>query len=122
MSQVILEPLGGAMHRIGDADLALRIPDVKWSYFCLGLWPDAADDEANVGWARGLAAAMKPFALASPYPNFVSPDEGQARLREGYGEEKYARLAELKRRYDPDNVFRLNQNIAPAGYRPVAAS
>ena len=122
MSQVILEPLGGAMHRIGDADLALRIPDVKWSYFCLGLWPDAADDEANVGWARGLATAMKPFALASPYPNFVSPDEGQARLREGYGEEKYARLAELKRRYDPDNVFRLNQNIAPAGYRPVAAS
>jgi FAD/FMN-containing dehydrogenase len=115
MSQVILEPLGGAMHRIGDGDLSLRIPDAKWSYFCLGLWPDAADDEANVAWARGLAAAMKPHALESPYPNFVSPDEGQARLVEGYGEEKYARLAQLKRRYDPDNVFRLNQNIAPAG-------
>jgi FAD/FMN-containing dehydrogenase len=114
MTQVILEPLGGEMMRIGDADLALNLPDAKWSYFCLALWPDPADDDANVAWARGLAEAMRPHALGSPYPNFVAVDEGQERLAAAYGPEKYARLAELKRRYDPDNVFRLNQNIAPA--------
>ena len=114
MTQVILEPLGGEMMRLGDADLALNLPAAKWSYFCLAMWPDAADDEANVAWARGLAEAMRPHAVGSPYPNFVAPDEGQARLAAAYGPEKYGRLAELKRRYDPDNVFRLNQNIAPA--------
>jgi hypothetical protein len=114
MTQVILGPLGGEMMRIGNADMALNVPDAKWSYFCLAMWPDPADDDRNVAWARGLAEAMRPHALGSPYPNFVAPDEGQGRLAEAFGPEKYARLAELKRRYDPDNLFRLNQNIAPA--------
>jgi hypothetical protein len=57
---------------------------------------------------------MRPFGLGTALPNFIEPDEGLARLRASYGEDKYARLVELKEKWDPDNVFRLNQNIAPA--------
>jgi hypothetical protein len=67
MTQVILDPLGGEMPRIGDADLALNLPRAKWSYFCLALWPDPAGDDANVAWAGGLAEAMRPHAVGSPY-------------------------------------------------------
>jgi FAD/FMN-containing dehydrogenase len=114
MTQVILAPFGGAMDRIDRSSMALEVPAAKWAYFCLGMWPKELADEPNVAWARGFAAAMEPYVTGAAFPNFIAEDEGEARLVSGYGPEKYARLRELKRRYDPDNVFRLNQNIRPA--------
>ena len=74
-------------------------------------WQDAAVDDACVAWARAFYAASAPFASGGAYVNFMTGDEA-ARIPAAYGE-NYARLVDLKRRFDPDNVFRTNQNIAP---------
>ena len=78
------------------------------------MWMDPAEDDQNRDWARGFAQSMKPYEVGTPYPNFIAADEGSARLRSSYGPEKYERLVALKRQWDPDNLFRLNQNIDPA--------
>ena len=111
--QLILCPLGGAVSRSATADIALSVVDAPWLYFCLSMWTDPAEDERNIAWARRLAASMRDIGVGTTVANFVAEDEA-GRLRASYGEEKYARLAELKRRWDPDNLFRLNQNIRPA--------
>ena len=114
--ELILAPMGGEVSRMDSSALALNVPDARWAYFCLGMWMDPGEDERNIAWVRGFSEAMRPFGLdTAAYPNFVGPDEGEARLRATYGEAKYARLVELKNKWDPENVFRLNQNIAPAG-------
>jgi FAD/FMN-containing dehydrogenase len=113
-AQIILGPMGGAVGR-SNGDMAITTPDAKWAYFCLTMWMDPSEDDDNIAWTRGFAEAMKPFGLGqAAFPNFISADEGADRLRGSYGPEKYARLVELKRRWDPDNVFQLNQNINPA--------
>jgi hypothetical protein len=113
--QVIFAPMGAAVSRMDFDALALNVPDAKWAYFCLGMWMDPAEDDRNIAWVRGFSEAMQAFGLGtSAYPNFVGPDQGLALLRAAYGEDKYERLVELKSKWDPENVFRLNQNIAPA--------
>jgi FAD/FMN-containing dehydrogenase len=67
-----------------------------------------------VRWTRECFAALEPSAAGRAYVNFIA-DEGRARVRAAYGEERYARLEALERRYDPQNVFRLNANIDPSG-------
>jgi FAD/FMN-containing dehydrogenase len=109
--QLILGPLGGALARSDNSAMALNIPAEPWLFFCLSLWMDPAEDDPNTNWARGFAEAMRPFGVGEAMPNFIAADEGAARLRTSYGEEKFARLVELKRHWDPDNLFRLNQNI-----------
>jgi len=79
------------------------------------MWMDPEQDPANIAFARGFAEAMKAFGVGGTYPNFIEPDEGVARLKESFGPDKYARLVALKQEWDPDNVFRLNQNISPNG-------
>ena len=113
--QLILAPQGGAMSRTNGDAMALNAPDAPWAYFCLSMWMDPAEDDQNRDWARGFAQAMKSYEVGTPYPNFIAADEGNARLRSSYGPEKYERLLALKRQWDPDNLFRLNQNIDPAG-------
>ena len=78
------------------------------------MWMDPAEDEQNRAWTRGFHDAMQRFGLNMALPNFIQADEGDMRLRDIYGEEKYARLLELKKKWDPDNLFRLNQNIDPS--------
>ena len=85
-----------------------------WNLHILSMWEDPADAERQVTWTRELHAAMRPHATGGAYLNFIG-NEGNARVRAAFGDEKYARLAALKRRYDPDNVFHLNQNIPPEG-------
>jgi FAD/FMN-containing dehydrogenase len=114
MTQVVFEPLGGAMDRMDRSSMALSVPDAPWAYHCLGLWPDAMPDEPNVEWVRAFSEVMKPFAIGAAYPNFVADDEGTERLISAYGPEKYGRLVALKDRYDPGNLFALNQNIPPS--------
>ena len=105
--------MGGAVGRTDSGTRALTIPDAPWAYFCLAMWMDPAEDDRNTAWARGFAEAMRSFGVGTALPNFIEPDEGVARLRASYGEDKYAQLVELKHKWDPDNVFQLNQNIAP---------
>jgi len=77
-----------------------------------GVWLPGEDREPPVRWVRELYDALEPDAYGRAYVNFMG-DESQDRVRAAYGPQKYARLAELKGRFDPDNVFRLNQNIHP---------
>ena len=111
--QLILAPQGGAMGRTNGNDVALNAPDAPWAYFCLSMWMDPSEDDQNRDWARGFAEAMRAYEVGTPYPNFIAADEGSARLRSSYGPEKYERLVALKRQWDPNNLFRLNQNIDP---------
>jgi FAD/FMN-containing dehydrogenase len=83
-----------------------------------GYWPDAADDDARTAFVKGFAADMAPHAAGAQYVNFLghegSESEARASALSVYGPEKLARLTALKRRYDPDNLFRLNHNIPPS--------
>ena len=115
LTQLLLEPLGGAISRVGEHDTALGRRDVSWCYHALTMWmePDQEAADRHIGWARELSAAMAPETTAGVYLNFIS-DEGADRVRAAYGPEKYARLVAVKNEYDPDNLFHLNQNIAPS--------
>ena len=110
--QLILGPMGGALDRRDSSSMALELPHQPWLFFCLSLWMDPAEDDQNTAWARGYAEAMRPFGVDQAPPNFIAGDEPPSRMRASFGEEKYGKLVELKRRWDPDNLFRLNQNIA----------
>lgn len=116
MAQLLLEPMGGAIGRLGENDTALGRRDVAWCYHALGMWmePDDASTQAHTAWARGLAADLEPHTTRGVYLNFTS-DVGDDRVRSTYGDAKYDRLVALKDRYDPGNLFRLNQNIRPSG-------
>jgi FAD/FMN-containing dehydrogenase len=113
--QLILAPMGAAMSRTDGDAMALSVEAGNWTYFCLAMWMDPSEDKRNVAWARGFHEAMRRFGVGTARPNFIEPDEGAARLRASYGDDKYERLVALKRRWDPHNIFRLNQNIVPSG-------
>jgi FAD/FMN-containing dehydrogenase len=113
-TQLIFAPLGGAVARTDRRTMALNLPDAKWCYFCLAMWWDEAETEHEIAWARSFMETMRPWAANKAPPNFISADEGAERLRASYGDEKFERLVALKDRYDPDNVFALNQNIPPS--------
>jgi FAD/FMN-containing dehydrogenase len=114
-AQVILAPMGGAVARTDNSALALTVPDAPWAYFALTMWMDPAEDEQNKAWTRAFHDEMQAFGINMAMPNFIAADEDKTRLHDIYGEEKLGRLVELKKEWDPDNLFRLNQNISPAG-------
>ncbi len=111
-SQSLIVPWGGAVKRLGGDRTPMQQRDARWVVHPFGLWDDPADDERVIGWARGFRDDIARFASGGTYLNFMG-DEGEDRVRAAYGEEKYARLTQIKARYDPDNVFRGNQNIRP---------
>lgn len=123
MVQLLLEPMGGAIRRVDTSKTALGVRDAPWCYHALALWqePDEQTARAHVDWARELARDLAPHTTSGVYLNFTS-DVGEDRVRDMYGPERYARLVELKDRYDPTNVFHLNQNIQPSGSVPAAAA
>ena len=111
-SSVTIEHLGGAVRRIGEADTAYTHRDAAYDFVITSVWDDPRADDANVRWARDLFAALEPYARESVYVNYLG-EEGEDRVRLAYGAAKYDRLVALKNRYDPTNLFRLNQNIRP---------
>lgn len=111
-SQSILVPWGGAVAQAGAAQTPMAKRDAAWVVHPFGLWEEAADDEAAIGWARGMSAAMKPFASGGVYLNFTGA-EGADRVRAAFGD-SYDRLARVKAAYDPGNFFRFNPNVEPA--------
>jgi FAD/FMN-containing dehydrogenase len=117
MVQLIVEPMGGAVSRVGADDMALGGRDAKWVFHAISQWMDPADDEAHIAWPKALAEDMKPHTTTGVYLNFTS-DADEERVRKTYGPERYARLVALKDKYDPNNLFRLNQNIRPSNGTP----
>lgn len=114
VSQVIVVPGGGAVARVAEEATAFGERQAPFNIHYLSIWPDPADDDANIAHTRTLAAAMKPWTSGGVYLNFIG-DEGQERVESSFGETKLARLRAIKGVWDPENVFRHNQNIAPTG-------
>ncbi|SFQ16947.1 FAD/FMN-containing dehydrogenase [Mesorhizobium sp. NFR06] len=114
-SAIAIEQFGGAVSRIGTDETAFNHRDARYNLLILGIWPGKADRDENVQWVRGLWDAMAPYSSGGVYVNYLGAvaDEGPERVAAAYGPEKYARLAALKNKYDPANLFRLNQNIWP---------
>ena len=107
LSHVFLQPLGGAMGRVGPDEVALNPPESPWAYHCLGLWPPVESlDPGNVEWVDGFAEAIAPFALDATFPSLISAEGGPDRPAAAYAEEGLRRLREVKARYDPGDVFR----------------
>jgi FAD/FMN-containing dehydrogenase len=110
--EIFFGAIGGATTRPAPGSAAYPHRDAKFVMNFHGRWEDPADDKLCIGWARDFFNATAPFASGGVYVNFLSADEGD-RVRSAYGP-NYDRLAEVKRKYDPDNLFRMNQNIEPA--------
>ncbi|MCG6659196.1 FAD-binding oxidoreductase [Halomonas campisalis] len=112
-SATLLFPLDGACRRVAEDATAFAFRDADFATAVGASWPDPADSERNIAWARAYYQALRPHSEAGGYVNFMSADDA-GRVRDNY-RQHYARLAAIKARHDPTNLFRLNQNIAPAG-------
>lgn len=110
-STVHLYPINGAVHDVGPQDTAFAYRDANFAGVIAGMWLDPADNEANIGWVRDYYAATAPQSEEGGYVNFMSADD-QGRVKANY-KQNYQRLVDVKRRYDPGNIFHLNQNIVP---------
>jgi FAD/FMN-containing dehydrogenase len=104
--------IGGAAHRVGPTDTAWGYRHANWASVFAGVDPDPANVAAISAWSRDYHEALHPFSAGGAYVNMMM-EEGQDRVEAAYGE-NYARLAEIKAKYDPDNLFHVNQNIRPA--------
>jgi FAD/FMN-containing dehydrogenase len=110
--EVFIAHVGGAMARIASDATAWPNRQAHFVMNAHGRWRDQDQDTRCIAWARKLSQSTAPFAMGSVYINFMPEDEAD-RIEQAYGE-NYLRLAEIKRRYDPDNLFRVNQNVRPA--------
>ena len=110
-STMHLYPISGACHGVDSDATAFGHRDDNWSMVIVSGWDDPAADEANIQWVRDYSAAIAPHSQEGGYVNFLDADD-QDRVPLNYGA-NYQRLVEIKRQYDPDNVFHVNQNIVP---------
>jgi hypothetical protein len=110
-SVIALEPLGGAVSRVGADETAFGERSALYNLIVVGSWTDPADDAKNMRWVRGYWEAMRPYLNTAAYVNYLDADE-QERVKTIYGK-KYDQLVAIKDKYDPTNLFRLNQNIRP---------
>ncbi|MGH9387241.1 MAG: FAD-binding oxidoreductase [Vicinamibacterales bacterium] len=111
---LLLEPLGGALRRVPAAETAFTLRDGDFNLAIVGRWADPTDSEKTIAWARALNRRLAPHSADSVYVNYLPEDEGE-RVAAIYGAARYKRLVDLKKKYDPQNFFRMNANINPAG-------
>jgi FAD/FMN-containing dehydrogenase len=112
-SSMHLNPINGAAQRVGASETAFGHRDKNFALEIVGIWSDPADNEANIRWVKDYYAAIHPHSGSDGgYINFMSGDDDH-RAAANYGA-NYERLAVVKATYDPDNLFHVNQNIAPA--------
>lgn len=111
-SLLVLQHVGGAIARIPVTDTPYANRDALYDCFPISIWDNPEEDATHIRWARELWEAMRPFSTGGVYANNLG-EEGAERIAAAYGE-NYGRLRALKRKYDPTNFFRLNQNIKPA--------
>ncbi|MBZ5513524.1 MAG: FAD-binding oxidoreductase [Acidobacteriia bacterium] len=107
-----LYPIDGAPARIGKTETPFTHRDAKWAQVIVGVDPDPANKDKITKWCKEYFDALHPYSTGGAYVNFMM-EEGQERIQATYGE-NYGRLAEIKKKYDPSNFFRVNQNIRPA--------
>ena len=110
-STMHIYPINGAAHRVAPDATAFAYRDANFATVIAGVWPDPSRNEANIAWVRGYYEAIAPHSEEGGYVNFMAGDD-QDRIRVNY-KGNYARLVDVKRTYDPDNLFHLNQNIRP---------
>jgi FAD/FMN-containing dehydrogenase len=111
-STVHIYPIDGEPQRVGMDETAFSYRDASFSTVVAGMWPDPADNEKNIAWVRQYFEALHPHSSGGAYVNFMSDDEGQDRVKASY-RDNYQRLVEVKNKYDPTNLFHVNQNIKP---------
>jgi FAD/FMN-containing dehydrogenase len=112
MTAILFEHFHGAVTRVDPNETAVPHREVGWNLLIPAVWTDAAHTDANIAWSRETFAAMKPHFGSGRWLNYLGDDQGDGAIRAAYGP-NYDRLREVKRRYDPDNVFRLNHNVTP---------
>jgi FAD/FMN-containing dehydrogenase len=110
MSAILLEHFHGAVTRIGVGDAAVPHREEGWNLLLPSVWMDPAENDANITWTRDTHASFAEHLTERRWLNYLGDDQGADAVRSAYGP-NYERLVELKRRYDPDNVFRNNHNI-----------
>ena len=113
LSALMLEQFGGAVSRVPRDATAFDQRDSNYNFVIISRWTDPSQAKANVAWARATSEAAKPFTNGRVYVNYIGAGEAPDRVRAAFGADKYDRLASIKRKYDPMNVFRINQNIVP---------
>ncbi|MFP3855079.1 MAG: FAD-binding oxidoreductase [Anaerolineales bacterium] len=113
LGRVAVFQLGGAAAEIDDMGMAAGNREAEYIVAINHGWKDPAQNSRQIDWTRRFWKAVQPLATGGPYINFMTADEGQNRVQAAYGKQKYQRLVKIKNRYDPDNFFRLNQNIEP---------
>src|SRR5437660_5414702 len=111
-STMHLYPINGAASRVGKNDTAWNYRDATWAQVMVGVDPDPANNEKIISWTKSYYDALHPYSAGGAYVNFLMGDEGEERVKKTYGS-NYQRLVEIKNKYDPDNFFRVNQNIKP---------
>ena len=107
-----LYSIDGAAHRVGQADTAFSYRDANWAEVIVGVDPDPANKDKITQWCKDYFDALHPYSAGGAYVNFLM-EEGQERVQTSF-RDNYKRLATIKKKYDPDNFFRVNQNIKPA--------
>ncbi len=112
MTAILLEHFHGAVTRVGPTETAVPHRDEGWNLLIPSVWTDPAESEANIAWSRETFAAMRPRLGSGRWLNYLGDDQAENAIRAAYGP-NYERLREVKRRYDPDNIFHLNHNIVP---------
>ncbi len=113
MCAIVMEHLRGEVTRVSPTATAYPHRSEGFNIVIIAQWLDPGQTDECIAWARGLYDALRPFTVDEPYVNYLDDDDS-SRVRAAYGP-NYDRLVELKRRYDGDNLFRLNQNIDPKG-------
>jgi hypothetical protein len=111
-TQIIVARLGGAIQRVGDADTAVSHRASPYVVNVLPMWTGTAESPLHIDWADQLWGELTKWSTGGVYVNFLG-SEGADRIVAAYGKEKYDVLVELKNKYDPFNLFHLNQNILP---------
>ena len=112
MTAILLERFHGAVTRVGVTDTAVPHRGEGWNLLVPSVWTDPAETGANIAWTRDTFAALRPHMGTGRWLNYLGDDQAEDAIRAAYGP-NFDRLREVKRRYDPDNVFHLNHNIAP---------
>jgi len=112
---LLIEPLHGRATRVADDATAFAHRGAKFNMTGMSTWASTADDAEEITWVRTFADGIEPYsARGGGYVNYMAGDEPLERVEAAFGAERFARLRQLKRQFDPENLFRLNQNIPPA--------
>jgi FAD/FMN-containing dehydrogenase len=112
LSQMHLYPITGAAARVGNEETPWAYRDASYSGVIVGVDPDPKNAPKITQWCKAYWEGLHPYSAGGAYSNFMMNDEGQERVKASY-KNNYARLQKIKRTYDPTNLFRVNQNIAP---------